>query len=114
MGNAVYITRAKDWRNGESAPIPLVEWRALVEKDLQMRMDERVCHVNLSGDLVEELHEGSAVWFRHTVTSEARIGFRFVGGNLRVEAPDALTLRKMKEIAAVLGAKVQGEHGEEY
>lgn len=112
MGNAVYITRARDWRQGEKSPIPLAEWRNLVEKDPQMRMEESQWSVTLSGDVREEIYEGSAVWIRRTVTTEARVGFRFIAGNLRVEAPDALTIKKMKEIAAALGATVQDENGE--
>jgi hypothetical protein len=42
------------------------------------------------------------------------VWFDFSHGNIVVKNPDAAILRKMCEVAAALGARVQGDEGETY
>ncbi len=100
MGYNVYVTRAENWSDGNSAPIAPEEWLAAVAAGPGLRLEPD------SGDYF-------AVW----EGADAPPGggwFDWSEGNVFTSSPDRPIVAKMLELAALLGAKVQGEDGKVY
>lgn len=99
MGYDLHITRAEFWAENESQPISRDEWLRLVEQDPELKIDER------NGPLFvtwREAYDDYSSWFDWSE------------GNVYTKNPDRDTLAKMLQIAALLGATVQGDDGETY
>lgn len=116
MGYDVHITRKENWFDESGPQIRLEEWKALVLADPDMRLDGYATAVVGDGSILRVDSEGLAVWTAYAGTG---IGgnmawFDFSQGNVIVKNPDSASLDKMWRIAGKLGAKVQGDDGEEY
>jgi hypothetical protein len=98
MGYDLHITRAEDWAENEGHEITLNEWLRYVESDTAIQRDPQ----NSPADFLFLTHpKGPAPlwWYR---------------GEIYTKNPDKPTVQKMIEIAAKLGARVQGDDGEFY
>lgn len=92
-------------------PIPLEAWLDYVERDPELRRIDKVTMTNpVSGALIEIPGEGMAVW---TVLGDRGPVFDFREGRISVRGRRAV-IPKMKAVAAVFGAIVVGDEGEEY
>jgi hypothetical protein len=101
MGWEIHITRAESWADSEKHPITAEEWLALVEADPDLVIDPR------------DNGPYFALWVRHWVQGDHPWFDWFVGA-IETKNPDRKTLGKALEIAQRLGARVQGDDGEEY
>ena len=117
MGYDIHITRAAEWTESEAAPITLDEWKAYVETDPEMRMDNFAETTNTAGETpLRYENEGVAVWTAYSGHEEGgNMGwFDYRDGRVVVKNPDDEILAKMKRIAEALGASVMGDDGESY
>lgn len=96
MGGDLHVTRAGEWWESDSAPITLGEWIAYVDACDDLRIER----------------DGSAIWMGHPHHEGAGVRFSFPGDHVTAQQPDAVTTTRLHEIAAALGARVQGENGE--
>jgi len=115
MGYDVHITRADKCPASDAAPISLEDWLAVVQADLEMRLDD-FAEVDTPDGALRYANAGLAVW---TEYSGHRVNgnmawFDYRRGSIVVKNPDDEILAKMKQLAAELRAKVVGEEGEEY
>lgn len=81
-----------------------------------MRLDGYATAVVGDGSILRVDSEGLAVWtaYAETGMDGNMAWFDFSQGNVAVKNPDSAILEKMWRIARKLGAKVQGDDGEEY
>ena len=100
MGYDVHITRASDWSESESNPIRPNEWLAFVVADPELRLAPE-----------NGFGEYFALWI---IDGTERTWFNWREGFISTKNPERDTVRKMLEIAAYFGAKVQGDDGEVY
>ena len=99
MGYNVYVTRADDWSRNEGAEISGDEWLRLVHSDAELTIYAANGRFFALWDGKSELVDPWIDW---------------LAGNLYTKNPDRALLRKLLEIASRLGARVQGDEGEEY
>lgn len=109
MGYDVYITRASDWLDRETFPIPEKEWMIVVQSDpsLQISKEDYFDRTTKEGN-IERLRP--VCWKQHPDS----VPFWYMDGAIEVKSPDDSTIQKMIEIAKKLNARVIGEDGEEY
>jgi hypothetical protein len=98
MGYAVYITRARHHLEGSQAPIPQEDWRALIESD--------------PGLTAERNRPDLARWAGPATVDNPSIDW--ANGNLFSRDPDHSVIRKLIDVAGLLGGRVQGDDGELY
>lgn len=116
MGYDVHITRADDWTESASVPISLEDWLAVVDRDPELRLERTASATTAEREIVSFESPGLSVW---TGWSRHGAGGSFAwidhsDGEIVVKNPDEEVLRKMHQIARALGARVQGDDGEEY
>jgi hypothetical protein len=99
MGYDLHITRGEYWAENHGHHISREEWLALVEADTELTLDSRSgpCFARWSGP-----GKNDDRWFD------------WLEGNISTKYPDRMMLKKMLQIADILGAKVQGDDGEIY
>jgi hypothetical protein len=98
MGYGVYITRARHHLEGSQVPIPQSDWRTIIEND--------------PGLTASAGQPDLARWAGPSAVDDPRIDW--VHGNLFSRDPDHSVLRKLVDIAGLLGGRVQGDDGELY
>lgn len=99
MGYAVYITRASSHAEGSRTPIDRDEWRALIAEDPELEVPD------------------PAVPDFARFRGASRLKDPWIDledGNVYTNSPDEAIFRKLIALAERLGARVQGEDGEEY
>jgi hypothetical protein len=96
MGGDVHVTRAGKWWESDRDPITLDEWVTYVKACDDLRMEQG----------------GSARWTGHPDHEGGPVRFSFPGDHVSVGTPDVPTTRRLHELAAALGGRVQGEDGE--
>jgi len=107
MGYDLHITRAEDWVESANQPIFPSEWLKCINDDPELCID-----ANSPND-----SEPWAVWrgSGQTVLNEDEQSlFLWNDGQIGVKNPDSATIRKMVQIAAIFGARVVGDDGEEH
>lgn len=116
MGYELHITRAEDWTDSAEVPISLEEWLAFVAVDPELRHDGVAATTLPDGGVFEVREPGLVVWTAHPQAGkgEGLPWIRYVDGQLQSKHPDPPFLRKMHEIATALGARLQGDDGENY
>lgn len=116
MGYDVHITRKRDWFEREQRGISLEEWASYIKSDPSMRLDGVARATAPSGDVIEMISPGIAVWTAYSGHEDGRIAWFDLSrsGNVSVKNPDPEILGKMWQIAQALNAKVQGDEGEIY
>jgi len=116
MGYDIHITRADHWTESESNPISFEEWLDFVADDPEMRLDNHA-EVDLGNDEILSCERpGLTVWIDYSAhgCDGNMAWFDYHAGEIIVKNPDDEILGKMRRIAAVLGARVQGDEGEFY
>jgi hypothetical protein len=116
MGYDAHITRAASWVDSAQSPITLQEWLALVASDPELRHDGVASATTRDGDGIEVRAPGLVVWtgWSQHGRDGAMAWIQHGDGELVVKNPDEELLRKLHRIATALGARVQGDDGEEY
>ena len=101
MGYDLYITRKRNWFDDNGPAISRDEWLAIVESDpeLSLRPNDEFLTANWNGDC-----KYPDPWFSYCATATA----------IETKNPDEPIIAKMLELAARLGARVQGDEGEVY
>jgi hypothetical protein len=99
MGYDVHITRADNWAENQGREISRDEWFALVASDPELTIErqKREVFVKWSGPC--QYPDAWFTWWR---------------GNIYTKNPDKAIIAKMIQMAAKLGARVQGDDGEFY
>ncbi|MFF9020273.1 hypothetical protein [Streptomyces eurythermus] len=115
MGYDVHITRRTPWWEEEGEQITTQEWAAVVaaDSDLEMVQVARASPRG-QGTVLEYRHEWLAQMTTHPQRDIQGAWLDWEGGRIVVKNPDEILLKKMREIARVLGARVQGEECEYY
>ena len=100
--------------SGEDSPISREDWLSYLDRDPEFRQIDGVegtnpktgATIRVSGDLM-------AAW---TAVGEPGPPFNYFEGRISVpfRGRDDALIKKMKEVAAALGARVVGDEGEEY
>jgi len=99
MGYDVYITRAPHHLDGPQAPIRQEDWGAVIENDPELSTPNPA-------------EPDRALWVGPRSRGEPWI--RWANGNLFTSDPDHSVIRKLVELAGLLGGRVQGQGGERY
>jgi hypothetical protein len=99
MGYDVHITRKKFWGSEDGPAISAEEWLKYVASDPQLRLDPTSKRHGVTLDIKAEYPNPWLEWFE---------------GDIYTKNPDDAIRTKMVQIAAALGAKVQGDDGEIY
>ena len=100
MGWEVHMTRADDWSDSAQRPITADEWLAVVAADPELEIDKA------NGPYF-------TVWSGPCSYPDGG-WFDWANGRVSTKHPDRTILGKMLQLAARLGARVQGDDGEEY
>ena len=111
MGYDVHITRRAVWWDEEGAPIGADEWSALVEADPELEM-AGAAEARTEGGVLRYENPLLARMVTHAAVDGAWLDLR--EGVVTAKNPDVVLLAKMGAVAALLGAKVQGDDGEDY
>jgi len=117
MGYDVYITRQKQWTDAEvSNFISLEEWKAIVDSDPEMRLDNFAETVSNNGETIRIEREGLSVWtiFPGDGIDGNHAWFDFYKGNIVVKNPTDEIIEKMISLATLLQAEVVGDDGGYY
>lgn len=116
MGYDVHITRKEEWSDDDGPVITLDEWLAVIDADPDLRHDGFAETTTPDGSTLRVEYPGLAVWTAHPVHREPGnlAWISFSEDELVVKNPDPPLLAKLVEIAARLGANVQGDEGERY
>lgn len=113
MGYDLHITKSSDWTNSAKDPIREDQWKALVDSDDELKMDTSVSAQNPStGEVIELRNPLMASWIDSKTGDKHYFYFR--SGEITVKNPTENAIKKMKEVALKIGAKVQGDEGEFY
>ncbi|MER6308504.1 hypothetical protein [Streptomyces sp. NPDC001657] len=110
MGYDVHITRRTPWWKEEGEVITAQEWEAVVAADPELEM-VHVARTSPRGqDAVWEYrHKCLAQLATHPERDTHGAWLDWREGRVVVKNPDEILLKKMREIAGVLGARVQGD-----
>jgi len=100
MGWEVHMTRADHWPDSDQRPITADEWLTAVAADPELRIDPT------NGPYF-------AVWFGPCSYPDGG-WFDWADGCVSTKHPDRAILGKLLQLAAKLGAVVQGDDGELY
>lgn len=112
MGYDIHITRKAHWFDDEGPTISMEEWKAYIASDSELRLDGYAQTTVGNGALLRVKNEGMAVWTAYSKENTAWIWLDSSG--IVTKNPDNEILRKMFQIAQVLGARVVGDDDEEY
>lgn len=111
MGYGLHITRRAHWSDEDGAEITAGEWAAYVASDPELEMTGVAEAVTPQGETLRIQADGMTRWVQGGDTS-GWLSFR--RGSISANNPsDDLTI-KMHKIAVALGAKLEGDQGEEY
>jgi hypothetical protein len=100
MGWEVHLTRAANWSDSDQHPITAEEWLAVVATDPELSID------TTNGPYF-------AVWSGPSSYPDGG-WFDWADGCVSTKHPDQAILGKLLQLAARLGAVVQGDDGEVY
>jgi len=98
----IHATRAKRWFENEGCEIAPGEWRALVAADPELSVPATHEALAAGGEL--------ARWDAHPDGEPRWLWLH--DGTVSIRDPDEITIEKLAELAARLGAAVQGDDGE--
>ena len=116
MGYDVHITRKPEWSEETGPVITLAEWLDYIQKDPEMRLEDAAEPLTPEAENTQTSDQVFAVWTAysgHNINGNMA-WFTYFEDCIFVKNPDTEILQKMHKIAVSLGAKVQGDDGEEY
>jgi len=108
MAYDLHITKRKFWFDEDESKVSEADWNELLMKKPEL---EAVDSIKENGMELTLRNTKIAKWITST---RKNVWFKFSDGNITVSGPDDEAIQKMKEIAAILHAKVQGDDGELY
>ena len=111
MGYDVHITKKAYWFD-EGPDISPSDWSDYVATDSELRITGGIEADPLHGSAFRYVSPLLAEWNGHP--SGNIVWFDFREGSVSTVNPDEETMEKLQQIAAKLGARVQGEEGEFY
>lgn len=112
-GYDAHITRASEWSESEKTPITIDAWKRLVAEDKSFTATNAAVAVNpKTSEEIRIPGEALAIWTDPETGRKAYFDYR--QGRITVKDPDKAILKKMKEVAKEIGARVVGDEGEEY
>ncbi len=116
MGYDLHITRKAHWADEDGATITLLEWKAYIRTDPEMRLDGYAEAQTPAGERIRSENEGLSVWLAYSGHEQQgnMAWFDYWNGTIVVKNPDEEIIRKMYAIAQKFDAKVQGDDGEYY
>jgi hypothetical protein len=97
MGYDLHVTRKQNWADPEGPAIRLVEWQELIARDPELHEFKEVGEADRGKGASYGGQEGALRWDEGEIISKN---------------PDKALIAKMAQIAAALGATVQGDDGE--
>lgn len=98
-----------------SEPLSITEeqWKAVVAADKELELNATATATNpKSNEVIQVNNPLMSTWT--DPISKNKNYFYYSRGKVTVKNPSDSTIKKMKEIALKIGAKVQGEEGEFY
>lgn len=107
MSYDVHITRAEHWYASPEKPISLDELKDYFQGQSDVEYSEEF---SISGPVSMSMSGHFFIWTHDGI----KVPFMYTKGRLTVSRADDDVIEKMKEIAAGLNAKVQGDEGETY
>lgn len=113
MAYDIHITKRKNWFD-KGFDISLEEWKKLLEIDSELIPSDKVEGETKDGDKFVYVLKGSllAKWV-NPITHNV-VWFNYHNGIVDVSNPDDSTIKRVKDIASKLNAKVQGDELEIY
>ncbi|MEU6883378.1 hypothetical protein [Streptomyces sp. NPDC046712] len=114
MGYDVHITRREFFWDEEGEAIGADEWTALVEADPDLEMAGAAEATTGDGAGLRYENPLLARMATHPDAGSEGAWLDLRDGVVTAKNPDDALLAKMKAVAALLGAKVQGDDGEDY
>ena len=115
MSYSLYITRAEHWFAPGGARITQKEWDNFVASHSEFSArNAEVAQVKnpQTGEIISMPVPATAVWTDSDGTAKA--AFRYSNGNITTCSNSDEVIGKMRQVAALLRAKVQGAEGEWY
>src|SRR5579872_4810454 len=112
MSYSVMIRRCEYGSWGTLNPITLDEWLAYVRNDHEMVLKGEFSATTPKGAVIKAEAPGLAEWTCPQTGKKSLFDHR--RGGITIGNPSKQTLTKVCQIAAALGAIVQGEEGERY
>lgn len=109
MSYDVHITRAERWTESGSNPISLEEAKAYFAGQEDFEYSSGLSVQGPFGTLAI-----GGDFFNWLAERDEQIPFKHTDGRITVAGADDFVIEKMIEVAAGLGAKVQGDEGEVY
>ncbi len=109
MAYSLHITKQKIYFDREiEFEITEMEWDNFIQKHKEFMLVDSIVE---NGMELKLKNTKIAKW---TEPDGKNIWFKLYKGNISVVSPDEIAINKMKEIATIFNAKVQGDDGEEY
>jgi hypothetical protein len=111
MAQELHVTRAERWIEAQAFPIDEAAWAAVVAADptLVVQQDEYCDYRDLATRALRRVH--AVLWTGHPVEPPS---LWLMNGEITCKDADDDTLAKLREIAALLGARVLADDGTEY
>src|SRR5207245_5180092 len=101
MGYDLHITRKAEWSDDDGPVISADEWRKLIASDADLQLDaETDCAIDDTHMIFASFRGEPGV-------------FGWLDGEICTKNPEAEVVRKAVQIAQKLGAKAQGDDGED-
>jgi len=113
MAYVIHITKRKSWFD-KNLDITLEEWKRLLEVEPELIPSEKVEGETKDGAKVAYALKGSFLAKWNNPTTHNVVWFNYHDGIIDISDPDESTIKKAKDIASKLKAKVQGDELESY
>lgn len=113
MAYDIHITKRKHWTD-KGSDVTLHEWDKLLVTDGELIRAEKIEGQTQNGDKFEYTLTGTKLAKWQSPSSGNIVWLVYRKGLIDISGPDDATVKKAKEIALKLGAKVQGDDGELY
>lgn len=113
MAYDIHIIKRNNWFD-KGADISLKEWREVIDEDPTLEPAKKVEGESKDGQKFEFQLKGSqlAKW-KNPVFNDI-VWLNYHDGEITISNPNDAIIKKAKELAGKLGAKVQGDEGEIY
>jgi hypothetical protein len=109
MAYSLHITKQKIYFERETEfEITETEWNNFIQKHQEFTPADSIIENGM------ELQRNNTKIVKWTDPSGKNIWFKLHKGNISVTDPDETTINKLKEVASIFHAKVQGDDGELY
>lgn len=112
MAYDIHISKSKNWFDPDGR-ISITEWQELIEKDPELEFADKVEAITNEEQKLTFTLKNSLI-AKWKSKSGKIVWLIFRKGSITISHPDEEIIAKAKEIANMLGAKVQGDDKEIY